>query len=64
MDTREKIIQAGLKVFSNNGYEKATTRRIAQEAGVNEVTLFRHFQNKENILKAVIQASSMTMNWA
>jgi AcrR family transcriptional regulator len=58
MDTREKIIKAGLRVFSEQGYEKATSRLIAEEAGVNEVTLFRLFQNKENILKAVIQANA------
>jgi AcrR family transcriptional regulator len=58
MNTREKIIRAGLKVFRDNGYEKATTRLIAREAGVNEVTLFRLFQNKESILMAVIQANA------
>jgi AcrR family transcriptional regulator len=58
MDTREKIIQAGLRVFSEQGYEKATSRLIAEEAGVNEVTLFRLFKNKENVLKAVIQANA------
>ena len=34
--------------------EGATTRKIALEAGVNEVTLFRHFSTKENLLTAVV----------
>jgi AcrR family transcriptional regulator len=33
----------------------ATTRAIAREAGVNEVTLFRHFRTKERLLAAVVQ---------
>lgn len=57
MNTKEKIIRAGLKIFSEKGYERATTRAIAAEAGVNEVTLFRIFQNKKNILRAVISAN-------
>jgi AcrR family transcriptional regulator len=32
----------------------ATTRAIAEEAGVNEVTLFRHFQTKDRLLSAVV----------
>jgi AcrR family transcriptional regulator len=58
MDAREKIIKAGLKVFRDNGYEKATTRLIAREAGVNEVTLFRLFKTKESLLLAIIQANA------
>lgn len=51
--TRERIIQAAFKAFARDGLG-ATTRTIAQEAGVNEVTLFRHFQNKEGLLAAVM----------
>jgi AcrR family transcriptional regulator len=36
------------------GYDGATTRAIAEAAGVNEVTLFRHFGNKKNLMMAVI----------
>lgn len=41
-------------VFARDGLHKATTRVIAEEAEVNEVTLFRHFQNKEGLLSAVM----------
>ncbi len=55
MDRTElKILDAAIKVFSSEGYKGATTRRIAQEADVSEVTLFRKFQSKENILRTVI----------
>lgn len=52
--TRERIIQAAYTVFGNKGYAAATTRAIAAEAGVNEVTLFRHFGNKKNLFKAMV----------
>lgn len=53
-ETEQKILDAAMNVFSENGYEGATTRRIAEKAGVNEVTLFRKFQSKENILQDLI----------
>ncbi len=53
-DTEQKILDAALRVFASEGYEGATTRRIAQEANVNEVTLFRKFQSKENLLREVL----------
>ncbi|WP_225896458.1 TetR/AcrR family transcriptional regulator [Amazonocrinis nigriterrae] len=53
--TRARLIKAATEVFANAGLTKATTREIARVAGVNEVTLFRHFQCKEQLLAAVIQ---------
>ena len=52
--TRDKIIEAAMRTFARDGLQGATTRVIAQEAGVNEVTLFRQFQNKEGLLAAVM----------
>lgn len=53
-ETEKKILNAAIKVFASEGYGGATTQRIAEVADVNEVTLFRRFQSKENILRAVI----------
>ncbi len=53
--TRARLIKAATEVFGNEGLSGATTREIARVAKVNEVTLFRHFQNKEHLLEAVIQ---------
>ena len=52
--TRDRLLAAAMKVFARDGLHRATTRGIAEEAGVNEVTLFRHFQNKEGLLAAVM----------
>ena len=53
--TRDRLLQAAIQVFSTEGFVGATTREIARVAGVNEVTLFRHFQGKEQLLAAVAQ---------
>lgn len=52
--TRGRILEAALKVFGSRGYSGATTRAIAAEAGVNEVTLFRHFNSKRNLFMEMI----------
>lgn len=53
-DTREKILEAALDLFSTNGFHSTTTRKIAQKAGVNEVTLFRHFNTKMALFQEVV----------
>ena len=49
-DTRETILAAAMEAYSKYGFRGATTRRIAETAGVNEVTIFRHFGSKEALL--------------
>jgi AcrR family transcriptional regulator len=56
MDVREALVAATMQVFAEAGMRGATTRRIAQVAGVNEVTLFRHFKTKEDLLQAALEA--------
>jgi AcrR family transcriptional regulator len=53
--TRKRLIEAASQVFASLGVQGATTREIARVAGVNEVTLFRHFASKELLLGAVIK---------
>ena len=45
---------AAARVFAREGLVGATTRAIAREAGVNEVTLFRQFGTKERLIEAVV----------
>ncbi|MEL7333680.1 MAG: helix-turn-helix domain-containing protein, partial [Cyanobacteria bacterium J06560_2] len=49
-ETQERILKAAQKLFARRGYGGTTTRDLAQEAGVAEGTLFRHFENKKAIL--------------
>ena len=57
-DTRERIIQAAAEIFAEKGYARTTTRSIAEAAGVNEVTLFRHFGSKRNLLSEIVHQYS------
>ncbi|MEH6945286.1 TetR/AcrR family transcriptional regulator [Bacillus sp. JJ722] len=56
--TPERIIKAFIELFRDYGYKGTTTRAIAEKAGVNEVTIFRHFGNKKGIMEAALQSIS------
>lgn len=56
--TRQRLIDAAQAEFGERGIEAATTRGIAERAGCNEVTLFRHFESKQKLLAAVVQETS------
>ena len=49
--TKEKILNATMALVSQRGYLGATTREIARQAGVTELTLFRHFGSKERLFE-------------
>ena len=55
MVSRERILEAAARVYAKHGFRGATTRLIAIEAGVNEVTLFRTFGSKGVLLEAVLE---------
>src|ERR1700720_415329 len=53
--TRERLLDAAAETFARDGIRGATTREIVRQAGVNEVTLFRHFKSKEQLLREVLR---------
>lgn len=55
LDNRTRILEAAARVYAQHGFRGATTRRIADEAGVNEITVFRHFGTKSALLDCVAQ---------
>ncbi len=55
MDVREQLKLAALRVYAELGTRGATTKRIAQQAGVNEVTLFRHFGSKDALMREAME---------
>lgn len=52
-DKKEKILNAALELFANDGYNATPTSKIAKAAGVSEGLIFRHFDNKKGLLKAL-----------
>lgn len=53
--TRQKIISSAKELFIRQGYKGTTTKQVAKDAGISEMTLFRHFPTKELVFRAVIQ---------
>ena len=51
-----QILHAAERVFNRRGYDRATTREIAAEAGVSEGTLYNYFGSKRDILLALIDS--------
>ena len=61
MDIRERILQAAARVYAQHGFRGATTRLIAIEAGVNEVSLFRTFGSKAALFEAMMQSHAASL---
>lgn len=57
IETRQRILDAARRVFSRDGVSGATTREIARVAQVNEVTLFRYFRSKNELLRQMMLES-------
>ncbi|MCK6628084.1 MAG: TetR/AcrR family transcriptional regulator [Anaerolineae bacterium] len=52
---RTQILLGAAKVFAEKGYHKATTKEIAQTAGVAEGTIYNYFNNKRELLLAMME---------
>ena len=48
--TRTRILAAAMELFADRGYEKTTVAQIAAAAGVTEMTFYRHFGSKDQLL--------------
>jgi AcrR family transcriptional regulator len=59
-ETRSRILAATRELFAKKGRRGTTTREIAELAGVNEATLFRHFGNKDAIIESCAEHYCMT----
>jgi AcrR family transcriptional regulator len=54
--TEAQILASSASLFAKNGYNGVSTRDIAAEAGVNEVTIYRHYPRKRDLYVAVLDA--------
>jgi AcrR family transcriptional regulator len=52
---RQKILDAALKVFSQNGYNASTIKQIAKKAKVAEGTIYLYFKNKKELLLNLVE---------
>jgi len=54
-ERREQILQTAARLFADEGFNSTTTRRLAEAAGINEATIYKHFATKEDLFDAVIE---------
>lgn len=63
-NTRENLLEATVAVAAAEGYARATTRAIAERAGVSEATIYRHFPDKISLfIAAVMQNNEDIEEW-
>src|SRR5579883_2088586 len=55
MDTREKILETAMRLFSTHGYGNTSLSQIAKEASVSKALIFWHFESKEKLFRTAIQ---------
>src|SRR5438128_3823000 len=55
-ERRAAIIKAVRRLFADRGFHGTTTRALAEEAGVSEALLFKHFPNKEALYSAMLMS--------
>lgn len=54
LETREKLLESAMAEFSENGYMKASLRKICADAGVTTGALYFFFKNKNDLFKAIV----------
>ncbi len=52
---QEQIKKAVLDIIATEGFQKLSTRNLANRVGISEGALFRHFRSKKDILLAIMQ---------
>ena len=51
---RKQILDAAVQVFARKGFHRATIREIARTAGIAEGTIYNYFENKNDLLTAIV----------
>jgi AcrR family transcriptional regulator len=54
-DRRQQIVSAASTVFAEKGYQRATTREIADQADVSEGLIYSYFESKDHLLLAILE---------
>lgn len=60
---RQRILDAAAESFQALGYARTTTQAISAKAGVAEVTIFRHFGDKQKLFQAVVEQIGSGVNF-
>jgi AcrR family transcriptional regulator len=60
-EKQERILNAALHLFAKEGFQVTSTSKVAKHAGVSEGLIFRHFENKEGLLEAIIELGNVRL---
>ncbi|SNZ15492.1 TetR/AcrR family transcriptional regulator [Hydrogenobacter hydrogenophilus] len=52
-DTKKRILESALKLFSEKGIRETTIKDIAKDVGITEGAIYRHFVSKDEIVKGL-----------
>ncbi len=58
MTTKERILDEALTLFSKYGYEGVSVKDIANNVGIKDSSLYKHFKSKYHIFESIIQQMS------
>lgn len=61
-DTKTRILEASLEMFSENGYAGTNIRELAASLGLGKSSLYRHFESKEDLWNAILNEMSSYYN--
>lgn len=56
-DTKPRILEAAVELFSKNGYSGVSMRDVAREVGITPPALYNHFDGKETLYQAAVIAA-------
>ncbi len=54
-NTKERILEEALKLFSQSGYMGTSMNDIAAELGVTKAALYKHYKSKQEILESIVE---------
>ncbi|WP_028778668.1 TetR/AcrR family transcriptional regulator [Shimazuella kribbensis] len=61
--TADRILQTAIQLMKDKGFKSVTIKEIAKAAQVSEMTIFRHFETKKNLLEAAIEKHSIVSSF-
>lgn len=53
-DTKQRILDEALRLFSQSGYDAVSVERIASAVGIKAPSLYKHFKSKQKIFDAIV----------
>jgi TetR/AcrR family transcriptional regulator len=62
-ERRQQLLQVAMRLFSEKGFSGTTTKEIANAAGVSEATVFKHFDNKDELYASILDRKACSRDF-